>query len=58
MQLLADNRTLDNICVVWPNEIYSMRMGYCPALRENVFEVLVDLLYKIPKACAKNANPL
>jgi len=35
-----------------------MRMGYCPALHENVFEVLVDLLYKIPKACAKNANPL
>lgn len=32
-------------------------MGYCPTLHKNVFEVLVDLLYKIPKACAKNTNP-
>lgn len=32
-------------------------MGYCPALNVNVFEMLVDLFYKITKACARNANP-
>lgn len=26
-------------------------------LKVNVFEVLVDLLYKIPQDCARNANP-
>lgn len=43
--------------MVWPNEICSVKMGYCPALNVNVFEMLVDLLYKITKACARNANP-
>lgn len=43
--------------MVWPNEIYSVKMGYCPALKVNVFEVLVDLLYKILQVCARNANP-
>lgn len=40
---------------MWPDEIYSVKTGYCPAL--NVFEVLVDLLYKILQVCARNANP-